>query len=77
MNCRPSPYHVGKTVLKWAHKKAGFDVISARALKRNIGSVKLLEKLGMFFNGESDFEGDGTCKSGVWKNYCKRLRGVS
>lgn len=62
-------YHVGKIVLKWAYKVVGFDVVTARALKRNIGSVKLLEKLGMTFNGEVDFEGDGICKPGVWRNY--------
>ena len=43
------------SVLSWAFNEAGFEIISARVLPNNIGSIKALEKTGFKPNGTEPF----------------------
>ena len=46
----------GKACLEYGFKKLHLKTIVTRAMKDNIGSVRVMEKLGMQFENEIDFE---------------------
>lgn len=47
-----------KACLEYGHKTLGIDMIIGRAMKANIGSVKVLEKTGMTYHSDFDFDGN-------------------
>jgi RimJ/RimL family protein N-acetyltransferase len=63
-------HNVLQTVLDWAFGKSDFKIITARALKQNLGSLKTLAKLGLEKIGESPYK-DGLIdgKPATWANF--------
>ena len=55
--------------LQWAFFEAGFEVITGRALRENMASRKLLEKLGFEKTGTEPFDGLVNGKKSEWQNY--------
>ena len=63
-------HHTLQSVLDWAFRKVDFKIITARALRQNIGSLKVLSKLGLVKIGETPYE-DGLIdgQPATWVNF--------
>ena len=61
-----------KAVLDWA-KRNGFQMMSARALQENIGSIKTLVKLGFIQTTTDPYDGLVAGESSVWHNFERTL----
>ncbi len=59
-----------KKCLEYGFDELKIDIIVGRAMKENIGSIKVLEKIGMKFKENFDFEG----QSGVIYELTKRIK---
>lgn len=56
-----------RAVLAWAFEEGGFEMVTARALRENVASIRTLEKLGFLPNGTEPYDGLVNGKRSEWK----------